>query len=45
MHGVRDPAKTDLNPQEFTKRKKDLSRFHISHSEQGLPTYYDVNTD
>jgi ectoine hydroxylase-related dioxygenase (phytanoyl-CoA dioxygenase family) len=45
LHGIRDPAKSDLDPAEFKKRKNDLSHFHISHDEQGLATYYDVNTD
>ena len=45
LHGVRDPAKSSLSSPELEKQVQALSRFHISHSEDGLPNYYDVNTD
>ena len=45
LHGVRDQARSDLCPPEVVKKVDALSRFHVSHSERGLPTYYDVDTD
>ena len=45
LHGVRDPAQSSLSSPELEKQVQALSRFHISHSEDGLPNYYDVNTD
>ena len=45
LHGVRDQAQSDLCPPEVVKKVDALSRFHVSHSERGLPSYYDVDTD
>ncbi len=45
LHGVRDPAQSSLSSPELEKQVQALSRFHISHSEDGLPNYYDVDTD
>jgi len=45
LHGVRDPAQSSLSSPEMEKQVQALSRFHISHSEDGLPNYYDVDTD
>ena len=45
LHGVRDPAQSSLSSPELERQVQALSRFHISHSEDGLPNYYDVDTD
>ena len=45
LHGVRDPAKSSLSSPELENQVQALSRFHISHTEDGLPNYYDVDTD
>jgi hypothetical protein len=45
LHGVRDPAQSSLSSPELEKQVQALSRFHISHGEDGLPNYWDVDTD
>ena len=45
LHGVRDPAQSSLSSPELERQVAALSRFHISHSEDGLPNYWDVDTD
>jgi ectoine hydroxylase-related dioxygenase (phytanoyl-CoA dioxygenase family) len=45
LHGVRDPAQSSLSSPEMEKQVQALSRFHISHSEEGILNYYDVDTD
>ena len=45
LHGVRDPAQSSLSSPELERQVQALSRFHISHSEDGLPNYYDLATD
>ena len=45
LHGVRDPAKSDLSPPGLSERVDSLERFHVSHTSVGRARYYDINTD
>ncbi len=45
LHGVRDPAKSDLSPPGLSEQVDSLERFHVSHTASGRTRYYHVDTD
>ena len=45
LHGVRDPAESELSPDGLSDRVNALERFHVSHTARGRPRHYDVVTD
>ncbi len=40
LHGVRDPAESNLSPPGLSERVDALERFHISHTARGASRYY-----
>ena len=45
LHGVRDPAESNLSPDGMSEQVDSLHRFHVSHTAQGQARYYDVSND
>lgn len=45
LHGVRDPAESDLSPDGLSERVDAIERFHVSHTARGRSRFYDVATD
>ena len=45
LHGTRDPSESNLSPDGMSERVDALQRFHVSHTAQGPPRHYNINTD
>ena len=45
LHGVRDPADSNLSPEGLSERVDALTRIHVSGSARGRPRYYGVEAE